>query len=110
MSLSSFLVVTNALRLNLFNAHDTRKDQKIKAKAAKDTSAEIWTKTLKIDGMSCCHCEARVKKALENVDGVTKAVVSHERKTAVVTLHKPVDPDLLKQVVENEDYQVLDIR
>lgn len=110
MSLSSFLVVTNALRLNLFNAHDTRKDKKIKAKAAKDTSAAMWTKTLKIDGMSCCHCEARVKKALENVDGVTKAVVSHERKTAVVTLHKPVDPDLLKQVVENEDYQVLDIR
>lgn len=67
------------------------------------------TKILNIEGMSCGHCEARVRKALENVDGVCEAVVIYEHKTAVVTLNKDVSNEILKQVVENEDYLVLDI-
>ena len=66
-------------------------------------------KTLKIEGMSCGHCEACVQKALENVDGVSRVVVRHESKTAVVTLTKDVSDEVLRQAVENEDYQVLDI-
>ncbi|MGN0845444.1 MAG: metal-transporting ATPase, partial [Kiritimatiellia bacterium] len=110
MGLSSFLVVTNALRLNLFDVHDTRKDGNRRTKAAKKGQTAPSSKTLSIEGMSCCHCEARVKKALEKVDGVRKAVVSHERKTAVVFLSKNVSDDLLKQAVENEDYQVRGIK
>lgn len=110
MSLSSFLVVTNALRLNLFNVQDARNDKKRRQKVSKEIQAAPHAKTLSIEGMSCCHCEARVKKALEKVDGVSEAVVSHERKTAIVTLRKDVSDDLLKQAVENEDYQVLAIQ
>lgn len=110
MSLSSFLVVTNALRLNLFDVQDTRKDGNRRKNAADDGQTAPSSKTLSIEGMSCCHCEARVKKALEKVDGVSEAVVSHERKTAIVTLRKDVSDDLLKQAVENEDYQVLAIQ
>lgn len=109
MSVSSFLVVTNALRLNLFKVHDARKDKKLKQKTAKKEYTAMQEKILKIEGMSCGHCEARVKKALECVDGVSQAVVSHESKTAVVTLVKDVSNEVLKQVVENEDYQVTDI-
>lgn len=109
MSISSFLVVTNALRLNLFKVHDARKDKKLKQKTIKKEDTTMQEKTLNIEGMSCGHCEARVKKALENVDGVSQAVVSHESKTAVVTLTKDVPNEVLKQVVEDEDYQVLGI-
>ncbi len=109
MSISSSLVVSNALRLNLFKVHDAQKDKKIRQKPVKKEHATMQEKTLNIGGMSCGHCEARVKKALENVDGVSQAVVSHESKTAVVILTKDVPDEILKQVVEDEDYQVLGI-
>ena len=109
MSISSFLVVTNALRLNLFKVHDARKDKKRKQKEVKKERTAMRIKTLNIEGMSCGHCETRVRKALENVDGVCEAVVSHERKTAVVTLDKDVPNEILKQSVESEDYLVLGI-
>lgn len=109
MSISSFLVVTNALRLNLFKVHDARKDKKRKQKEVKKERTAMRIKTLNIEGMSCGHCETRVRKALENVDGVCEAVVSHERKTAVVTLDKDVPNEILKQAVESEDYLVLGI-
>lgn len=109
MSISSFLVVTNALRLNLFKVHDARKDKKRKQKEVKKERAAMRTKTLNIEGMSCGHCEDHVRKALENLDGVCEAVVSHERKTAVVTLDKDVSNEILKQAVESEDYLVLGI-
>lgn len=109
MSISSFLVVTNALRLNLFKVHDARKDKKRKQKEVKKERTAMRTKTLNIEGMSCGHCEACVRKALENVDGVCEAVVSHERKIAVVTLNKDVSNEILKQAVESENYLVLGI-
>ncbi len=104
MSLSSFCVVSNALRLNLVDIHSARHDRKIHRKERK-----TMEKTLKIDGMMCTHCEARVKKALEAVDGVAEAVVSHEAGTAVVTLTQDVPAETLKQAVEAQDYQVLSI-
>lgn len=107
MSLSSFCVVTNALRLNLVRVHDASKDRKIKVKR-KDENDEM-EKTMKIEGMMCGHCEATVKKALEAVDGVDEAVVSHEQGTAVVTLNKEVDDAVLKQAVEAKDYTVTEI-
>ena len=109
MSISSFLVVTNALRLNLFKVHDARKDKKIKQKTVRKEHTTMQEKTMNIEGMMCAHCEATVKKALESVDGVSGAVVSHERKTAVVALTKDVSNDVLKQAVEDKDYQVLSI-
>lgn len=110
MSLSSFLVVTNALRLNLFKAHDARKDKKlIKPTAAERKDTAMQKKTLCIEGMTCGHCEARVRKALENIEGVRQAVVSHEKKTAVVTLAEDVSNEALKQAVESEDYKVTNI-
>ena len=105
MSLSSFCVVTNALRLNLFDLRDSRKDKKIKQKA-EETS---MTRTMKIEGMMCGHCEARVKKALEALPEVTEAVVSHEAGTAVVTLNAPVEDKALKKAVEAQDYKVVSI-
>ena len=106
MSLSSFCVVTNALRLNLLRIHDPHRDHKIKQKKEK----KAMTKTMKIEGIMCGHCEARVKKALEALDAVELAEVSHEAGTAVVTLKAAVADDVLKQAVEAQDYKVLDIQ
>ena len=120
MSLSSFCVVTNALRLNLFNMHDAKKDKKLKnpviIKELVDNNKtnhnqenkEIGTmkKTMKIEGMMCGHCEATVKKALEGLDGVASAEVSHEAGTAVVELSADVADDVLKKTVEDKDYKV----
>ena len=103
MSLSSFCVVSNALRLNLFDPHSARKDPKIKfAKEPK-----TMQKTLKIEGMMCTHCSGRVKKALEELPGVVSAEVSHENGTAVVTTSAPVDDATLKKAVEDQGYQVV---
>ena len=104
MSLSSFCVVTNALRLNYFKMYDPSHDHKHKKRKTKeDTTME---KTLNITGMMCGHCEARVKKALEAVDGVAEAVVSHESGTAVVKLSKEVPDEVLKKAVTDQDYEV----
>ncbi len=107
MSLSSFCVVSNALRLNLFRVHDPGRDKKIKGKKMEESTME---KTLKIEGMMCGHCEARVKKCLEALPQVTAAVVSHEAGTAVVTLSGQVEDDVLKKAVEDQDYKVLGIQ
>ena len=107
MSLSSFCVVSNALRLNWFKVHDASKDKKIKAKQVKEE--ETMIKTMKIVGMMCPHCEARVKKILEAIDGVEEAEVSHEAGTAVVTLNVEVSDEVLKNAVEAQDYPVLGI-
>ena len=107
MSLSSFCVVTNALRLNFIDIHNADKDKKIKHKHKKEKNA--MTKTMKIEGMMCGHCEAAVKKALEAVNGVASADVSHEKGTAVVTLSSPVDDAVLKKAVEDKDYTVKEI-
>ncbi|MDO5300715.1 MAG: metal-transporting ATPase, partial [Clostridia bacterium] len=108
MSLSSFCVVTNALRLNLFKLHDAGKDRKMKAKKHKK-EAKPMEKTMKIEGMMCGHCEARVKKTLEAIPGVEQAVVSHEAGTAVLTLSQDVAGDVLKKAVEDQDYKVISI-
>lgn len=105
MSLSSFCVVTNALRLNFFNLYKQRK-QKIKPYTGVQEEF-IMEKTLKVEGMMCGHCEAHVKSALEAIDGVTEAKVSHENGTAVVTLSKKVADDALKAAVKAEGYKVL---
>ena len=107
MSLSSFCVVTNALRLNLFKLYETKHDRKIKQ--AKREETKEMTKTMKIEGMMCGHCEARVKKTLEAIDGVTEAAVSHEAGTAVVTLASDVTDETLKDAVEAQDYKVTSI-
>ncbi len=107
MSLSSFCVVMNALRLNLFNPHNSKRDRKVKYKSKKEK--KIMQKTLKIEGMMCGHCEMHTKKALEAVDGVSLAEVSHKSGTAVVTLTKEVSEDALKQAVETAGYKVLEI-
>ena len=107
MSLSSFCVVTNALRLNLFKLHDAGKDRKIRRKHKEVKPME---KTMKIEGMMCPHCEARVKKTLEALDGVTEAVVSHTSGTAVVTMNAPVADDVLKKAIEDQGYPVLEIK
>ena len=105
MSLSSFFVCMNALRLNTFSMHDASKDKKRKKKEKK-----TMEKTLEITGMMCGHCEMAVKKALEAVDGVESADVSHEKGTAVVTLSKEVSNDVLKKTVEDKDYTVTNIK
>ncbi|MBR3795190.1 MAG: heavy metal translocating P-type ATPase [Clostridia bacterium] len=107
MSLSSFCVVTNALRLNLFNLHDAGKDRKIKTRKHKEE--QPMEKTMKIEGMMCPHCEARVKKTLEAMEGVAEAVVSHTAGTAVVTLNAPIDNETLKKAIEDQGYPVLGI-
>ena len=109
MSLSSFCVVSNALRLNLFDMHNAKKDKKIKAKNNMKKENNSMEKTMNIEGMMCGHCEATVKKALEAVDGVSEAVVSHENGTAAVKLEKPVDDSILRKAVENHDYKVTGI-
>lgn len=108
MSLSSFCVVTNALRLNLLSIHDAGKDKKIKAK--KKVEEKVMEKTMKIEGMMCGHCEARVKKCLEELPEVAEASVSHEAGTAVVTLNAEIADDVLKKTVEAQDYQVISIQ
>lgn len=112
MSLSSFSVVTNALRLNFFEMHDSKRDHKIKnkLKITNEKETKIMEKTLKIEGMMCGHCEMHTKKALEALDGVTKAEVSHKTGTAVVTLEKNISDDILKQAVVDQGYQVTDIQ
>lgn len=107
MSLSSFCVVTNALRLNWFKIHDASRDKKIKVRSKKKEEEITMTKTMKIEGMMCGHCEAAVKKALEALSEVDAADVSHETGTAVVTLNTEVADDVLKKTVEDKDYKVL---
>ena len=128
MSLSSFCVVSNALRLNLLDPRDAAKDRARTPKAfilpgepgareAGNTNFSTesqkeettMTKTLKIEGMMCEHCEARVKKALESLDAVQEAAVSHEKGSAVVTLAGDVSNDTLRKAVEDQDYKVLEI-
>ena len=104
MSLSSFCVVSNALRLNLFSMYSARKDKKIKIKKKKEK--QTMEKTMEIKGMMCGHCEARVKKCLEALPEVNEAAVSHEEGTAVVKLNAEVADELLKKVVEDQDYEV----
>ena len=111
MSLSSFSVVTNALRLNLFKMHDPSRDHKIrkKLKTTSEKETKQMEKTIKIEGMMCNHCEMHVKKALEALDGVKSAEVSHTAGTAVVTLEKAVADSALKQAVVDEGYTVTGI-
>ena len=111
MSLSSFCVVTNALRLNWFDMHDGKKDKKIRSiDLSEEKEEEKMKKTMKIEGMMCGHCEARVKKCLEALPEVEEAVVSHEAGTAVVTLSGEVADEVLKKTVEDQDYKVLEIQ
>ena len=114
MSLSSVSVVTNALRLNLVKIYDTARDEKyrrqIEKKKGKRKGEKKMEKIMMIEGMMCGHCEARVKKALEAVDGVEEAVVSHEAGNAVVKLAKDVDAEVLKSAVEAQDYKVTDVK
>ena len=116
MSLSSFCVVTNALRLNLCRVYDPKHDRKAKpdrkdkTDKANESEEKSMTKTMNIEGMMCGHCEARVKKALEALDAVSEAVVSHESGTAVVTLSSDISDEKLKETVEAEDYKVTSIQ
>lgn len=107
MSLSSFCVVSNALRLNFIDVHSAKKDYKVKQTAKKERNGKKMEKTIKIEGMMCQHCEARVKKTLEELEGVASADVSHTAGTAVVSLTKDVSDDVLKQAVEAQGYKVL---
>ena len=107
MSLSSFCVVSNALRLNLFDIRSPQKDRKIKRKHKEEK--KTMEKTLKIEGMMCSHCEARVKKTLEALPQVEQAAVSHQAGTAVVTLNSPVADEVLKKAVEDQGYTVLSV-
>lgn len=123
MSLSSFCVVSNALRLNLLKVYDSSKDKKSKNSFSRDKMEETkdnekqsntreevrMTKTMKINGMMCGHCEARVKKTLEALEQVTEAVVSHEAGTAVVTLNSEISNEELKKVIEDQDYEVVSV-
>ncbi|MCQ2437336.1 MAG: metal-transporting ATPase, partial [Clostridia bacterium] len=106
MSLSSFCVVSNALRLNLFKLHDASKDKPLKTKTKE---VKEMKKTMHVNDMMCKHCEARVKKCLEALEQVEEAVVSHEAGTAVVTLTADVSNDVLKKVVEDAGYPVTSI-
>ena len=107
MSISSFLVVTNALRLNFKDISTDKHDRKIKR--AEIAEVKTMTKTMKIEGMMCMHCEARVKKTLEGVDGVLEAAVSHEKGIAELTLSKPVPDEVLTGVITAQDYTVVSI-
>lgn len=110
MSLSSFCVVSNALRLNLFHLYDAGQDKKIKQRNHKKQKEEpSMTKTMKIEGMMCVHCEARVKKTLEALPEVSEAVVSHEAGTAVVTLNAELSNEALTKVIEDQDYKVISV-
>ncbi|MCQ2249219.1 MAG: heavy metal translocating P-type ATPase [Treponema sp.] len=105
MSLSSFCVVTNALRLNFVNL-DSR--CRIKGSAGRNRKENIMEKTIKVDGMMCMHCEAHVKEALEKINGVESAVASHEKKEVIVTMSKDVADDVLKEAIEKAGYKVMD--
>ena len=107
MSLSSFCVVSNALRLNLFDIRSTARDKKRKTDKRKEHTG--MEKTMKIQGMMCGHCEARVKKALEALPQVDEAVVSHEAGTAELTLNAEIADDVLKKTVEDKDYTVTSV-
>ena len=107
MSLSSFCVVTNALRLNFKNIYDARRDHK--KRKSEEREEKKMTKTMKIEGMMCGHCEARVKKVLEALPEVESADVSHEKGTAVVTLNAEISDDTLTKTVEEQDYQVISV-
>jgi len=112
MSLSSFCVVTNALRLNLFKPYDSSKDRPIGRKSAKSdafTDSGSVTRTVKLEGMMCEHCEATVKQALEAIDGVESALTSHTEGTAVIVLTKDVKVKQLKKALEAEDYKFISI-
>jgi Cu2+-exporting ATPase len=111
MSLSSFCVVTNALRLNWCKLYDGSRDKKVRPFSENKKKEEVMNmeKTLKIEGMMCGHCEATVKKALESLDGVTEAVVSHESGTAVVKLSAEVADEVLKKTVEDKEYTVMSV-
>lgn len=110
MSLSSFCVVTNALTLNLFDIRSTKKDKKRKNKKRKSEQEDRkMEKTMKIEGMMCQHCEARVKKTLEAVAGVDSASVSHEEGTAIIEMSSNVENEMLKKAVEEQDYKVVSI-
>ena len=110
MSLSSFCVVSNALRLNFLSIRDGAKDKKMKTKRREaEKEKKEMEKTMKIEGMMCGHCEARVKKTLEAIPGVEAAEVSHEKGTAVVKMASEVADDVLKKAVEDQDYQVTEI-
>lgn len=131
MSLSSFCVVTNALRLNFFSMYDASKDKKLRKKKRNQDALKVqedlqinnnskndiirkddnnMEKTMEIKGMMCGHCEARVKKCLEKLDAVDEAIVSHENGTAIVKLNTMVDDELLKKTVEEQDYEVVGIK
>ncbi|MGN0462591.1 MAG: metal-transporting ATPase, partial [Ruminococcus sp.] len=112
MSLSSFCVVTNALRLNLFKMYDSKRDYRInkKLKSTIQKETKIMEKTLKIDGMMCEHCEMHVKKALEMLDGVTNAEVNHKAGTAIVTTEKEISNDALKQAIADQGYNLTNIQ
>ena len=109
MSLSSFCVVSNALRLNLFQLNRSDRDKKIKTKIHnnKEKESNMMEKTLKVEGMMCPHCEATVKKALEAIDGVSVAEADHVKGTATVTLTKDVPTEVLKKAIEDKDYKVI---
>ena len=109
MSLSSFCVVTNALRLNRAEIYSTRFDKAMINKKPRNKENNTMTKTMKIEGMMCMHCENRVKKALEAVDGVKSAVVDHTKGSAVVEMEKDIDSSILKNAVEAHDYKVTEI-
>ena len=109
MSLSSFCVVTNALRLNWIHIYDARKDKKKKQKIQTIEEEQEMKKTMKIEGMMCGHCEAAVKKALESLEGVEAAEVSHETGTAIVTLTGDVSDEVLTKAVEDKDYKVISV-
>ena len=117
MALSSFFVCMNALRLNLVKPHDAAHDRKCKHSVPAEALAELvaaeqgkeestMTKTLKVEGMMCMHCEARVKKTLEAIPGVASAVADHNANTAVVTLNAPVADEVLRKAVEDQGYTV----
>ena len=125
MSLSSFCVVTNALRLNFFDMYNAKKDKKVKNEVILDAleeetileqpeikeekENELMEKTIEIKGMMCGHCEATVKKALEKLPGVEEAIVSHEAGTAELTLNAEIADDVLKKTVEDKDYTVTSV-
>ena len=131
MSLSSFCVVTNALRLNMLDIHSSKKDKPLKKKPSSHSKAAsagtkassqnnygqnnqkediTMTKTMKIEGMMCAHCEAAVKKCLEAFEEVTEAVVSHESGTATISLNGDIPDEALKKAVEDKDYKVISIQ
>jgi Cu2+-exporting ATPase len=107
MAMSSFCVCMNALRLNLVKIHDVSHDKKIKPKNTKEE--KTMTKTVKIEGMMCEHCEARVKKTLEAIDGIESAAPDHNNDVAVITLSKDVSADVIKNAIEAQDYTFIGI-